>query len=148
VVDFKTVYDNLTDYFAFEIGCEPAWDNADPDEIEKILVKKIKSTSKINELNNLLFGKKKPETEITDAFPFSRPGIIKLLCGKDCSAKDLFGKEEYAESVKQTDDDERLKPFGTQGDRLVLRLKAVYDCVTLHVFSVKTNLFPPPKSRF
>lgn len=135
VVDFKTVYDNLTDYFAFEIGCEPAWDNADPDEIEKILVKKIKSTSKINELNNLLFGKKKPETEITDAFPFSRPGIIKLLCGKDCSAKDLFGKEEYAEikSLKLDDDelDSNLSELGDDAE-LVLRLKAVYDCVTLH----------------
>ena len=135
VVDFKTVYDNLTDYFAFEIGCEPAWDNADPDEIEKILVKKIKSTSKINELNNLLFGKKKPETEITDAFPFSRPGIIKLLCGKDCSAKDLFGKEEYAEikSLKLDDDelDSNISELGDDAE-LVLRLKAVYDCVTLH----------------
>ena len=135
VVDFKTVYDNLTDYFAFEIGCEPAWDNADPDEIEKILIKKIKSTSKINELNNLLFGKKKPETEITDAFPFSRPGIIKLLCGKDCSAKDLFGKEEYAEikSLKLDDDelDSNLSELGDDAE-LVLRLKAVYDCVTLH----------------
>lgn len=135
VVDFKTVYDNLTDYFAFEIGCEPAWDNADPDEIEKILVKKIKSTSKINELNNLLFGKKKPETEITDAFPFSRPGIIKLLCGKDCSAKDLFGNEEYAEikSLKLDDDelDSNLSELGDDAE-LVLRLKAVYDCVTLH----------------
>ena len=135
VVDFKTVYDNLTDYFAFEIGCEPAWDNADPDEIEKILVKKIKSTSKINELNNLLFGKKKPETEITDAFPFSRPGIIKLLCGKDCSAKDLFGKEEYAEikSLKLDDDelDSNLSELRDDAE-LVLRLKAVYDCVTLH----------------
>ena len=135
VVDFKTVYDNLTDYFAFEIGCEPAWDNADPDEIEKILVKKIKSTSKINELNNLLFGKKKPETEITDAFPFSRPGIIKLLCGKDCSAKELFGKEEYAEikSLKLDDDelDSNLSELGDDAE-LVLRLKAVYDCVTLH----------------
>ncbi len=135
VVDFKTVYDNLTDYFAFEIGCEPAWDNADPDEIEKILVKKIKSTSKINELNNLLFGKKKPETEITDAFPFSRPGIIKLLCGGTCSAKDLFGKEEYAEikSLKLDDDelDSNLSELGDDAE-LVLRLKAVYDCVTLH----------------
>lgn len=135
VVDFKTVYDNLTDYFAFEIGCEPAWDNADPDEIEKILVKKIKSTSKINELNNLLFGKKKPETEITDAFPFSRPGIIKLLCGGTCSAKDLFGNEEYAEikSLKLDDDelDSNLSELGDDAE-LVLRLKAVYDCVTLH----------------
>lgn len=135
VVDFKTVYDNLTDYFAFEIGCEPAWDNADPDEIEKILVKKIKSTSKINELNNLLFGKKKPETEITDAFPFSRPGIIKLLCGGTCSAKDLFGNEEYAEikSLKLDDNelDSNISELGDDAE-LVLRLKAVYDCVTLH----------------
>lgn len=135
VVDFKTVYDNLTDYFAFEIGCEPAWDNADPDEIEKILVKKIGVTAKERELKNLLFGKKKPETEITDAFPFSRPGIIKLLCGKDCSAKDLFGKEEYAEikSLKLDDDelDSNLSELGDDAE-LVLRLKAVYDCVTLH----------------
>lgn len=135
VVDFKTVYDNLTDYFAFEIGCEPAWDNADPDEIEKILVKKIGVTAKERELKILLFGKKKPETEITDAFPFSRPGIIKLLCGKDCSAKDLFGKEEYAEikSLKLDDDelDSNLSELGDDAE-LVLRLKAVYDCVSLH----------------
>lgn len=135
VVDFKTVYDNLTDYFAFEIGCEPAWDNADPDEIEKILVKKIGVTAKERELKNLLFGKKKPETEITDAFPFSRPGIIKLLCGGTCSAKDLFGKEEYAEikSLKLDDDelDSNLSELGDDAE-LVLRLKAVYDCVTLH----------------
>ena len=148
VVDFKTVYDNLTDYFAFEIGCEPAWDNADPDEIEKILVKKIKSTSKINELNNLLFGKKKPETEITDAFPFSRPGIIKLLCGKDCSAKDLFGKEEYAEikSLKLDDDelDSNLSELGDDAE-LVLRLKAVYDCVTLHDVLGENKFIPAAK---
>ena len=135
VVDFKTVYDNLTDYFAFEIGCETAWDNADPDEIEKILVKKIGVTAKERELKNLLFGKKKPETEITDAFPFSRPGIIKLLCGKDCSAKDLFGNEEYAEikSLKLDDNelDSNISELGDDAE-LVLRLKAVYDCVTLH----------------
>lgn len=135
VVDFKTVYDNLTDYFAFEIGCEPAWDNADPDEIEKILVKKIGVTAKERELKNLLFGKKKPETEITDAFPFSRPGIIKLLCGKDCSAKDLFGNEEYVEikSLKLDDNelDSNISELGDDAE-LVLRLKAVYDCVTLH----------------
>ena len=135
VVDFKTVYDNLTDYFAFEIGCEPAWDNADPDEIEKILVKKIGVTAKEKELKNLLFGKKKPEAEITDAFPFSRPGIIKLLCGGTCSAKDLFGNEEYAEikSLKLDDDelDSNLSELGDDAE-LVLRLKAVYDCVTLH----------------
>ena len=135
VVDFKTVYDNLTDYFAFEIGCEPAWDNADPDEIEKILVKKIGVTAKERELKNLLFGKKKPETEITDAFPFSRPGIIKLLCGGTCSAKDLFGNEEYVEikSLKLDDDelDSNISELGDDAE-LVLRLKAVYDCVTLH----------------
>ncbi len=135
VVDFKTVYDNLTDYFAFEIGCEPAWESADPDEIEKILVKKIGVTAKEKELKNLLFGKKKPETEITDAFPFSRPGIIKLLCGGTCSAKDLFGNEEYAEikSLKLDDDelDSNLSELGDDAE-LVLRLKAVYDCVTLH----------------
>lgn len=135
VVDFKTVYDNLTDYFTFEIGCEPAWENADPDDIEKILVKKIGVTAKEKELKNLLFGKKKPETEITDAFPFSRSGIIKLLCGGTCSAKDLFGKEEYAEikSLKLNDDglDSNLSELGDDAE-LVLRLKAVYDCVTLH----------------
>ena len=135
VVDFKTVYDNLTDYFAFEIGCEPAWDNADPDEIEKILVKKIGVTAKERELKILLFGKKKPETEITDAFPFSRPGIIKLLCGGTCSAKDLFGNEEYAEikSLKLDDNelDSNISELGDDAE-LVLRLKAVYDCVTLH----------------
>lgn len=55
------------------------WNECDEKELGNILKKKIRVTDKKKELTDLLYGGKKPSSEATEDFPFSRAAIIGLL---------------------------------------------------------------------
>lgn len=156
--NFKVAYDSLMEYFEYNDECEePVWGDIDSAEVEKILAEKISSKDKKKKLTDLLYEKKKISSAPTEEFPFSREGIIKLLCGGTCDANALFGNKEISKELAinlSCDDLEiQLSSLGEDAE-LILRLKAVYDCASLYgilnghkyISEAKTEIYEQHKS--
>ncbi len=135
--DIESVYTDLMNYFSGN-GYDCPWKCQDISGFADVMKKKLSISAKNKELVSILLGSKKPSKKVDQegSFPFNQELIIKLLAGSKCSAKDLFGKEEYAEfeSFSLGDDDEKLGSLMAEiGDdfELIKRLKAVYDWALL-----------------
>lgn len=132
LLDFSSVYGQLMAYLNEHSEEETAWVCEDPAALAEIL-----KQQKYKAVTALLYGKKKPESAPTAGFPYSREGILTLLCGDSYSVEKLFGKEEYAEqksvslSMKDEDFDMILHALGDDSE-LLARLKLVYDWFILH----------------
>ena len=116
-------------------GESPLW-NTDSRAFGAVLKKKIGVNAKYRELFSLLFNAPKaPKNEEAEDY-YCTGDVLKLLCGGTVSAKDLFGKEEYAEipSFSLDKDDDALGQImvelGDDGE-LIRLLKAVFDWAIL-----------------
>lgn len=130
--DFNAVYAEFIQFF----DDEKPWDADYDQEIGNI----IKSHSGVNNkyllLRERLYGGAKPSKEITDSFPYSREGILKLLSGGSYKLKDLFGKDEYDEygSVSLGMDDDKFMEISSKiGEdiELIIALRKISDWATL-----------------
>ena len=133
VLDIHKCYRDLMEFFseAKPWVCEPqAFGDA--------LKKKLGVNAKYKALCKLLYNAPKaPGTERVDEEEFyDVNSMLKLLCGGTVSARDLFGKDEYADVAKlalNKDDDELAQILAELGDdaELIQRLKAVFDWAVL-----------------
>ncbi len=135
VDDFSSVYNDFLAYFT-DNGWEACWGNEKKDAIAEILKKKIGVSKKTGELVSVIFGGVKPSKETSEAFPFSRDAIIRLLAGGTVKPADLFGKEEYDQvgSFSLGMDDEKLAEILAEiGDdsELIRRMRALSDWAVL-----------------
>ncbi|SFB39241.1 CRISPR-associated endonuclease Csn1 [Acetitomaculum ruminis DSM 5522] len=128
IKDFKSVYDNFMNFFDYE----KPWDA----EYSTVLADIIKNDMRVNDkykaLKEYLFGTTKPTKEISDTFPYSKEGILKLISGGTYKLKDLYGKEEYDEfgSISLKMDDEKMMEIASQiGDdfELIVALRSISD---------------------
>lgn len=133
ILNIHKCYRNLMDIFT---ESKP-W-VCEPQPFGEVLKKKLGVNVKYKELCNLLYhAPKAPKTERIDEEEFyNADSMLKLLCGKTVSAKELFGKDEYADVAKislSKDDDELAQILGELGDdaELIRRLKAVFDWAVL-----------------
>ena len=132
VKDFQSVYLEFINFF----GDEKPWDVEYKEEIGNIIKAKGGVNNKFNSLKDILYGGLKPSKEISDTFPYSKEGILKLLAGGTYKLKDLFGNEEYEEfgslSLKM-DDDKFMEISSEIGDDfdLIVALRNIQDWATL-----------------
>lgn len=124
-------YKELMDFFPDE----KPWGEVNENELFEILSANKGVNNKKETLSEFLYGKKKASGVLTDDFQYSREGIIFLLCGGKYKANKLFGNENYTSgiSLKNSDDAEMEQLFAEIGDdsELIVRLKALYDCIAL-----------------
>lgn len=114
---------------------EKPWGEVNEDELFEILSSNKGVTDKKKALSELLYGTKTASSVRTDDFQYSREGIVGLLCGGKYDAKKLFGNENYTSSISlKTNDDADMEQLFAEigGDsELIVRLKALYDCIAL-----------------
>lgn len=130
--DFESVYIEFMNFF----DEEKPWDVSYDEEIGNIIKSKTGVNNKYSQLKDFLYGGSKPSKEITDLFPYSREGILKLLSGGTYKLKDLFGKEEYEEfgSVSLGMDDDKLMEISSEirdDYDLISALLAIHNWATL-----------------
>ena len=133
--NFEEIYNSLISFFT-DNGYEKPWNCDGVNEFGKILQIKQTVTSKNKTLIEFLYGKEKPSKEATEEFPYNREAIIKLLAGGTVKLKDLFCKDDYAEtgSVSLGMDDEKLLEIsGEIGEdfELIKSLREVFDWAVL-----------------
>lgn len=131
LINPKIAYQEFMDFFPDE----KPWGEVNENELFDILSANKGVNDKKKELSELLYGTKSASSTLTDDFQYSRNGIITLLCGGKYKAKELFGNENYTLSIslKKADDAEMEQLFAEIDDdsELVIRLKALYDCIAL-----------------
>ncbi len=96
ITDIGNVYARCMAYFE-ENGYASPWPSIDVAQLGQVLKKQAGITQKTKELIGVLYGTNKPDKYVTEEFPFSRDGIVRLLAGGQYKVKDLYGKEEYAD---------------------------------------------------
>ena len=129
--DFSAAYGAFCAYFDENDYAYP-WRDADKEQLETVLRKRIGITAKEKELTAVLLGKSKAPRSGSEEFPFSQAAMIKLLSGGTCKLKNLFDRDEYADlgSVSLNMDDEKLEEIAAKvgDDFAVIRaLRNVYD---------------------
>lgn len=139
IISIKSLYDRLIDYLneeTDEIRIPRTLDDDKIGDFEEILKKKGVNR-KLEDLQNLLNGGKKFDSNASESFPFSPEGIMKLLCGGSYPpAKLFFGKDEYGDLGNlclDTDEEtftESLAALGDDGE-LIRRLKEIFDRAVL-----------------
>lgn len=137
VDDFEAVYGELCRFLEDEDECELPWDaDVKGNTLLEIMTAPVGVKRKQALFAERVYGGKKPAKKPDDSFPYSRDGIVTLLCGGKAAPKDVFAKEEYAqvESVSLGMDEENfariLNELGEEGE-LLTRLRALYDCALL-----------------
>lgn len=132
VTDFTSVYNRLIDYM-HQSGITVLWEenNVDVGLIKDAIKEKTSITKKYKDLCEVLFGTPKVSKESEESF-ISIDILLKMICGYDVKANDLFRSEEYSEidSFSLHDDDESLAQKIAQiGDEaeLIVRAKEIYD---------------------
>lgn len=137
VNDFNAIYAALRNYFESEYESGLPWDTAvNAEDIKSIMIMQCGIKRKQAVFTERIYGGKKPSKKADGNFPFSRDGIVSLLCGGSVKPKDVFCNEEYAdlESVSLDMDEENFARItGELGDdgELLLKLRAMYDCALL-----------------
>ena len=128
IKDFYTVYSRLMEFFSLT----KPWNIEYSDQLGEIIKKKTGVNNKFALLKDFLYGGAKPPKEISEEFPYSKEGIVKLLAGGTYKISELFGKEEYQElgSISLGMNDDRFMEISAElGDdiELIAELRSVYD---------------------
>lgn len=138
VSDFGAAYGGLCDYLSEESQCALPRDTApSADTLLEIMTAQAGVKRKQAMFTELVFGGKKPSKKPDEAFPYSRDGIVTLLCGGTVKPKELFAREKYAEieSVRLGMDEENfariLSELDDDDGELLRALRRVYDCALL-----------------
>lgn len=131
-------------YSAFQRYCTSngfilPWSDIDVQALGECLKKKDGVNNKVKELTRVLLDGKKASKEISDDFPFSVDGVIRLLAGGTCKPVDIFQKEEYEDlsSITLGMDDEKYAELAAGiGDDygLIEQLRLLYDWSVLADF--------------
>ncbi len=138
IKDFDRIYENFIAYFDSK-GFDQPWskDSVDTTKLAEILKKDSGVTQKYKALCELIYNGKPPK-DISDEFPFSKEGILKLLAGGTCKLSDLFGNDDYDElenkSVSLGMDEEKFEQTASEiGDDydLIAAMRPIYDWARL-----------------
>lgn len=134
LTDMTPIYTEFMQWFTDNDYAVP-WD-CDINDFAEILSEKIGVTAKEKKIYNLVSNGKKP-VDNPEEFPFSKVGIIKLLCGGKIKAEKLFIADESAKDIDISlclDKPEELESvipvLGDNGD-LLINLSRIYDCAIL-----------------
>ncbi|MGM9613700.1 MAG: type II CRISPR RNA-guided endonuclease Cas9 [Butyricicoccus sp.] len=137
VDDFGVAYAKLCDHFELGCECPLPWDtDVSADTLLEIMTARAGVKRKQMMFTELIYGGKKPPKKRDEDFPYSRDGIVSLLCGGKAAPKDVFDNAEYAEieSVSLGMDEENfariLSELGEDGELLRV-LRGIYDCALL-----------------
>lgn len=148
IKDFDRIYENFIAYFDSK-GFDQPWskDSVDTTKLAEILKKDSGVTQKYKALCELIYNGKPPK-EISDEFPFSKEGILKLLAGGTYELAKLFDNEDYAEltnkSVSLSMDDDKLAEIAAEiGDDydLIENLRSIYDwSILVNILTAKNTI--------
>ena len=134
IKDFDRIYGNFIAYFDSK-GFDQPWskNSVDTTKLAEILKKDRGVTQKYKELCELIYNGKAPK-DVSEEFPFSKEGILKLLAGGTYDLAKLFDNDDYAEltnkSVSLSMDDDKLAEIAAEiGDDydLIENLRSIYD---------------------
>lgn len=148
IKDFDRIYENFIAYFDSKGFLQP-WtqDSVDATKLAEILKKDSGVTQKYKELCELIYNGKPPK-DISEEFPFSKEGILKLLAGGTYDLAKLFDNEDYAEltnkSVSLSMDDDKLAEIAAEiGDDydLIENLRSIYDwSILVNILAAKNTI--------
>ena len=137
VLNLDAVYKDILDYMEDQ-GYTVPWDaSAAAQTIASILQMETGVNKKKEAFKKQLYAGKKPGKEPTETFPYSPEAVITLLSGGTVKAKELYGKEAYAElgsvSLQMADEefDQMVSELGDDGE-LLLKLRALHSCAQLN----------------
>lgn len=150
IKDFNRIYDDFFEYFESRGFIDQPWDKTsiDATKLAEILKKDRGVTQKYKELCELIYNGKPPKKEISDEFPFSKEGILKLLAGGTYDLAKLFDNEDYAEltnkSVSLSMDDDKLAEIAAEIDDdydLIENLRSIYDwSILVNILAAKSTI--------
>ena len=150
IKDFNKIYDDFFEYFEFRGFIDQPWNKAsiDTTKLAEILKRDRGVTQKYKELCELIYNGKAPKKDISDEFPFSKEGILKLLAGGTYDLAKLFDNEDYAEltnkSVSLSMDDDKLAEISAEiGDDydLIENLRSIYDwSILVNILAAKNTI--------
>ena len=131
IKNFDKVYESFLNYFIGK-GYDAPWDCKDIQSIGDVLKSESGVVKKTSTLKDILFNGDKIPKDISESFPYSREGIVKLLAGGTYKLSDLYGKEEYKENGSislKLEDDKLLEIASSIGEdfELIVALRTVYD---------------------
>lgn len=148
IKDFGRIYENFIAYFDSK-GFDQPWskDSVDTTKLAETLKKNSGVTQKYKELCEIIYNGKPPK-DISDEFPFSKEGILKLLAGGTYDLAKLFDNEDYAEltnkSVSLSMDDDKLAEISAEiGDDydLIENLRSIYDwSILVNILAAKNTI--------
>lgn len=138
LTDITPIYDEFMQWFV-DNGYEYPWnpDLCDIKDFSEILSEKSGVTAKEKKLYEMLSNGKKPaDDKENEGFPFSRAMIIKLLCGGNTKAENLFIADESlkdADSICLANPDALELIIASAGDNaeLLINMSRIYDCAVL-----------------
>lgn len=129
ITEIEGVYNDFMDLF----DTEKPWGEVDLKQFGDILKARMPKAAKYAMLCNLLYdAPRAPKATEADDFPYSREGIVKLLCGSAYVVKKLYNNEELDELKSITLDAEEEKfeaVLAALGDEaeLLVRLRDIYE---------------------
>lgn len=135
--DFHKVYKDFCEYLKNEVTGILPWDgDVQADALLDILTAPIGIKRKYDRFKVEIYHGKKPSKEADEAFPYSRDAIVTLLCGGEVKLNDLFctTKNSNDDKIKfSMDEEEFVKQLSKldEGNELILKLRALYDCALL-----------------
>lgn len=138
--DFHAVYEDFCDYLKDEGSGVLPWDeDAQADALLDILTAPIGIKRKYDRFKEEIYHGKKPPKTTDEAFPYSRDAIVTLLCGGEVKLNDLFSTTKYSndsgdDKIKFSMDEKEFVGCLSkldEGDELLLKLRALYDCALL-----------------
>lgn len=148
IKDFGLIYENFIAYFDSKGFLQP-WnqDSVDTTKLAEILKKDSGVTQKYKALCELIYNGKPPK-DVSEEFPFSKEGILKLLAGGTYDLAKLFDNEDYAEltnkSVSLSMDDDKLAEISAEiGDDydLIENLRSIYDwSILVNILAAKNTI--------
>ena len=148
IKDFDRIYENFIVYFDSKGFLQP-WnqDSVDTTKLAEILKRDYGVTQKYKALCELIYNGKPPK-DISDEFPFSKEGILKLLAGGTYDLAKLFDNDNYAEltnkSVSLSMDDDKLAEIAAEiGDDydLIENLRSIYDwSILVNILAAKNTI--------
>lgn len=130
-LSFDVLHRRLMDYFIAS-GYDAPW-QCGPEKISEILRNRnLGVTAKEKAFANLLNGGKRIKNEPSEAFPYGKAAMLRILCGGKASLTDLYQNEAYEELgsfsfARNEEENEKVLAQLEDDAELLRRLQDLYD---------------------
>ena len=125
ITDFGKTYAEFLNYFENNGGLPWSKSSVDTAKLSEILKKETGVNQKYRELSELIY-RGQPSRDVSEEFPFSQEGILKLLAGGTYKLSDLLGEENSNELEAEISLNSDEETEFNEGDNIITALRKLY----------------------